>query len=952
MPDIEINVEDYQNVFSANVGVYPLIQVSISHPFNTVSVDVITQNPTVNVDIIGTGPQGPKGDTGDTGATGAAAGFGTPTASVDSNVGTPAVTVTASGPDTAKVFDFAFSNLKGDKGDTGSTGPGVPSGGSTGDFLRKHSGTDYDTEWDEFPSIAKGTHTSGTSLIMGKLDDQTASGNYSVAVGRGNSVSAAGDVALGRQNTITGSYSFAAGYNNTVSGAQAAAVCQSNKATGSASFAEGYNNTSSGTATHAEGHTTTASGNQAHSEGYLTEATGNVSHAEGDGSKASGIASHAEGHMTVANHRSQHVFGEFNATDPSAAPATDKGDYVEIVGNGTADNARSNARTLDWSGNETLAGKLTLGADPTNNMEAATKQYVDARIQTVPEAATSAPADLGTAAVGTSAKYALEDHVHNKPTYSKGDVGLGNVDNVQQYSASNPPPYPVTSVNGSTGDVVISVSDTKVEQTYTTTSSYTYWRPVVVGDSAVSTDSAVFTTSTAAVKTFTNLRFQPSTGTLKATAFKGDLTGSVTGTASGNLTSSSTLNPANLSGVSTGTTQFLREDGTWATPAYPSVPGAYTSTPSVLGTASAGVSNDYSRGDHVHEMPSASDVGALADDTKYAASPSVGGPATVSNGIHYAQVDNTSTSTKFTATIPGITSYYDGLTIMLKNGVVTSASGFTININNLGAKQAYNNMAAATAETTLFNVNYTMLFVYDSTRVAGGGWICYRGYNSDNNTIGYQLRTNSTILKTYDKFRYYKILFTAADGTHWVPAASDTTNSATSAKTVNQRAIDPFGRIVYCSATTNYAAEADIAAGTTWDQYLLTLGYSFNRTGAALNLTLKAPVYVKAAPQSDGSAIIDDTTPIVQALPSSDDGKIYIFMGVATSATQIELYPIHPVYCYKGGHVRQWTNAAPQTPAELGAIALPSTPSVGDFLVYTNNGWDAVTMAEWQGGAY
>lgn len=37
----------------------------------------------------------------------------------------------------------------------------------------------------------------------------------------------------------------------------------------------------------------------------------------------------------------------------------------------------------------------------------------------------------------------------------KSDVGLANVDNVQQYSASNPPPYPVTSVNGQTGAVVI-----------------------------------------------------------------------------------------------------------------------------------------------------------------------------------------------------------------------------------------------------------------------------------------------------------------------------------------------------------------------------------------------------------------------------------------------------------------------------------------------------------------
>lgn len=34
-------------------------------------------------------------------------------------------------------------------------------------------------------------------------------------------------------------------------------------------------------------------------------------------------------------------------------------------------------------------------------------------------------------------------------------VGLGNVDNVKQYSASNPPPYPVTSVNGHTGAVTV-----------------------------------------------------------------------------------------------------------------------------------------------------------------------------------------------------------------------------------------------------------------------------------------------------------------------------------------------------------------------------------------------------------------------------------------------------------------------------------------------------------------
>lgn len=46
---------------------------------------------------------------------------------------------------------------------------------------------------------------------------------------------------------------------------------------------------------------------------------------------------------------------------------------------------------------------------------------------------------------------------------TKADIGLGNVankdlsnvDNVRQYSSSNPPPYPVTSVNGETGEVTV-----------------------------------------------------------------------------------------------------------------------------------------------------------------------------------------------------------------------------------------------------------------------------------------------------------------------------------------------------------------------------------------------------------------------------------------------------------------------------------------------------------------
>ena len=50
-------------------------------------------------------------------------------------------------------------------------------------------------------------------------------------------------------------------------------------------------------------------------------------------------------------------------------------------------------------------------------------------------------------------------------SFSAADVGLGNVANERQYSAQNPPPYPVTSVDGMTGAVQLTIPDSTSDLT-------------------------------------------------------------------------------------------------------------------------------------------------------------------------------------------------------------------------------------------------------------------------------------------------------------------------------------------------------------------------------------------------------------------------------------------------------------------------------------------------------
>ena len=357
------------------------------------------------------------------------------------------------------------------------------------------------------------------------------------------------------------------------------------------------------------------------------------------------------------------------------------------------------------------------------------------------------------------------------------------------------------------------------------------------------------------------------------------------------------------------------------------------------------------------------------ENTSADSTPTQGSDTPISSGAVYDALQGIDASLVFNATVSSgtaavttspytasiwrvdlsdkVTELYTGLTILLKVPVAGNGSyGTLLRIDGTSSSgDTNNNLYPVCANvTTMVGTRYAsgciialtfdesqtgQKFYYQSTAAytsaaGGSGWTkpgCWKIADYDANTIAYQLRTNSYTRPMSDKVYRYRLLFTSADNTNWVPANTSTSTNATASRSACQTKIDPFGEIVYYGSTTSVAAGSSPGATVLWQQYTLTLGYSFNTTGSALVLTNPAPVYVKCAPQTDGSAIIDSTTPYVQALPSTDDGKIYILLGYAYGETTIELVVNHPVYYYKDGAIRLWTNNS-SNPGTVTSVAM------------------------------
>ena len=235
----------------------------------------------------------------------------------------------------------------------------------------------------------------------------------------------------------------------------------------------------------------------------------------------------------------------------------------------------------------------------------------------------------------------------------------------------------------------------------------------------------------------------------------------------------------------------------------------------------------------------------------------------------------------------------------------------TMNVNGSGPKpikKQFNTTGASNLVAAGELVaNNTYMFQFDGTN-----WVCMTlDYNS--NDVNYTLR-HYYLVTTKNALPQYTLSFLDKEIGKLIPFNSQGGNG-TSNKTMTTEEFDPFSEILY------YTNTAIAAGSTTYGYYLyytynlIDLRYTFNLPNTS-QFTAKAPVYAVCELQSSGKAKL--VSPYyTKDLPTTNDGKLYIFLGIAYDGYRIELWQDHPIYYHDGTSLQRYGNIGGISPNGL-----------------------------------
>lgn len=279
------------------------------------------------------------------------------------------------------------------------------------------------------------------------------------------------------------------------------------------------------------------------------------------------------------------------------------------------------------------------------------------------------------------------------------------------------------------------------------------------------------------------------------------------------------------------------------------------------------------------------------------------------------------------------TELYDGKQIILYmpfNGSGKATLNLTLaGGGTTGAKDVY--FESDTRFTTHKGQNSQLHLIYHSALTLSDG-NTYQGWwyvaNRDTTDVCKLGRAYNSIKAKAAIYRY-QILLTY-DGEYLLPVSNGNNNTATN-KTMTTEKFDPLAQIYYWTTSITVSANAKLndwkLCAAHYNNGLIDLRYAFN-TGTTL--TANKAVYLVCVAQTDGSAKLH-TTPISQTLPTSEDGRIYKYLGQAYDTYRITLDEDKPCYYYKNGSLRLWTNQDTNAATVNGHAVAANVPANAKF---------------------
>ena len=197
----------------------------------------------------------------------------------------------------------------------------------------------------------------------------------------------------------------------------------------------------------------------------------------------------------------------------------------------------------------------------------------------------------------------------------------------------------------------------------------------------------------------------------------------------------------------------------------------------------------------------------------------------------------------------------------------------------------------------VYKENYLYPGYAESHRVAKG-WYCKANYNSDN---VYSRSITNGLYTGLNGVTSYALHMKDENG-RWTSIVNQYSNSSTG-KTVYTGKLKP-DEVLYAStwytngriSTNNTSVTGDFWASNVFD-----FRYSSNGVTTSSGLTTRKPVYLVGTLDSDGYFYLDSSAWWTQTEPTTDDGKVYIYLGTAYSVYQVCLVDRKPMYRYIGG---------------------------------------------------